>query len=80
MDQALIINPAKDVVDLTERGAIVLANLHILANKLDWSLRCERCGQPVQGRNNTSEAKFLSVQCGCREYRAEISTRNRGRI
>ena len=68
-----------DVCELTERGAIVLSHFHVIAQKLDWSIRCERCQQFVQGYNS-GETRFLSVRCGCREYRAEISSAGRIRL
>lgn len=74
----LIINPSTgkaasaDVVDLTIKGAVVLSNFHVLAQRFNWSIRCESCGQPVQGNNgNPGTDKYLSVACGCKEYRCE---------
>lgn len=68
-----------DVCELTERGAIVLSHFHVIAQKLNWSIRCEQCGQPIQGYNS-GETRYLSVRCGCREYRAEISSAGRVRL
>lgn len=70
---------ATDVCDLTEKGAIVLSHFHIIAQKLNWSIRCEHCGEPVQGYNSGHET-FLSCRCGCREYRAEVSPAARRRL
>lgn len=69
----------QDVCDLTEKGAIVLSHFHIIAQKLNWSIRCEHCGEPVQGYNNGHE-RYLSCRCGCREYRAEVSAASRQRF
>lgn len=85
MSRGLIINPstgraANDVVDLTERGAITLSNFHMLAQMFNWGIRCNQCGQMVQGNNQTTNAKYLVVQCGCREYRAEITERIRRNV
>ena len=85
MSQGLIINPgtgrpATDVVDLTAKGAVTLANFHMLAQQFGWSIRCEKCGQPVQGNNTgANDEKYLAVQCRCREYRCEAKDL-RGRI
>lgn len=87
MSAPLLVNPSgapvrsaqSNVVDLTERGAIVLSHFHIIAQKLGWSIRCERCGEPVQGYNSGQE-KYLAVRCGCTEYRADISPEARVRL
>lgn len=76
---APIVPGEADVCELTERGAIVLSHFHVVAQKLNWSIRCEQCGQPVQGYNH-AETRFLSVRCGCREYRAEMSAAGRVRL
>jgi hypothetical protein len=70
----------QDVVDLTERGAITMANFHMVANQLNWSVRCEKCGGAVQGKNSTSDAAIIVLECGCREYRAAIPVRLRGKF
>lgn len=87
MSNPLIVDPTgaaavpglTDVVELTERGAIILSHFHVIAQKLDWSIRCEQCGKDVQGYNS-GEERYLSVRCGCREYRAEISASGRIRL
>lgn len=68
-----------DVVDLTEKGAIVLSHFHIIAQRLEWGIVCSICGQPVQGHNSGQE-KYLAVRCGCREYRADVSDAARRRF
>lgn len=74
-----LVNAQANVVELTPQGAIVLSHFHIVAQKLNWSIRCENCGQPIQGYN-TGHETYLSVQCGCREYRCEVDADLRRRL
>lgn len=60
----------QDTHDLTAKGAIVLSNFHILAQRFGWAIICNKCGKPIQGFN-TGNDKFLSVRCGCSEWRCE---------
>lgn len=76
----LIVDPSgrpvsapSDVVEFSAKGVVVLTHFHIIAQKYNWSIRCEKCGQPVQGLNNGAEKKYMSISCGCTEYRADIS-------
>lgn len=87
MSQPLLVSPTgstlvggdTSVRDLTERGAIVLSHFHVIAQHLNWSIRCEKCGESVQGFNS-GEERYLAVRCGCTEYRAEVSTAARARL
>ena len=75
-----VLGQRNDKVELSERGAITLANFHMLAGQFNWSVRCERCGSPVQGRNSTTDANYLAVACRCREYVAQITPRVRASV
>lgn len=75
-----VVHNETNVVELTPQGATVLSHFHVVAQKLEWSIRCELCGQPVQGYNSGHEKSYLAVQCGCREYRCEITPELRRRL
>lgn len=85
MSAPLIVDPfgapviPAEKLDLTEKGAIVLSHFHVIAQKFNWSIRCEECGQPLQGYNAGHE-KYMAVRCGCREFVAEVTPSARGRI
>ena len=60
----------ESVHELTVKGAVVLSHFHIIAQKFGWSIRCEKCGQPIQGFNSGND-KYVAVRCGCTEWRCE---------
>lgn len=77
--ESLVPDPDQEVVEFNDKGMMVMSHFHILAQRYNWSIRCEKCGQPIQGYNSGNEAKYMSLRCECREYRADI-TSIRGRI
>lgn len=60
----------ESVHELTVKGAIVLSHFHIIAQRFNWSIRCEKCGNTIQGFNSGND-KYVAVRCKCSEWRCE---------
>ncbi len=64
----------KDVIPISRRDVLILANLHELAQKYGFVLVCKACDNSILGRNSGHEqsGEDVTVSCACREFRYRV--------
>lgn len=55
-------------VDITRQEIVTFSHLAEMHNKYGIVPVCQKCGNVLQGKNNASDTRTLSVSCGCREF------------
>ena len=64
----------RDITQISGADMKKFADMHELAQRLGIVVLCRRCDQPFMGAN-ANRGGTHSIQCGCREVRAEIGNR-----
>lgn len=73
-DRDIPIGQERGVTEISQADMKKFADMHELAQRLGIVVLCRRCDRPFMGAND-NKGRTHSIQCQCREIRAEVGGR-----